>query len=146
MAVASAGAFKCAPRSRQITMPAPHHSSFLQAGCPSCRPTNSIKALKEQSIISLLRKKPTLDKEELSDCRTISNLSHFQNSGTCCQIPSHGSPHFQQFTQFSPVSLLQTSLHRNSSFVHPRSPHQCSRITESIMPLLTRPPCCFRHY
>jgi len=34
-----------APRYRQITMPAPHHS-FLQAGCPSCRPTNSIKALK----------------------------------------------------------------------------------------------------
>ena len=27
---------KSAPRSRQITMPAPHHSSFLQAGCPSC--------------------------------------------------------------------------------------------------------------
>jgi len=24
--------------------PAPHHSVFLQAGCPSCRPTNSIKA------------------------------------------------------------------------------------------------------
>ena len=37
---------KCAPCSRQITMPAPHHSVFLQAGCPSCRPTNSIKALK----------------------------------------------------------------------------------------------------
>jgi len=27
-------------------MPAPHHSIFLQAGCPSCRPTNSVKALK----------------------------------------------------------------------------------------------------
>ena len=27
-------------------MPAPHHSVFLQAGCPSCRPTNSVKALK----------------------------------------------------------------------------------------------------
>ena len=27
---------KSAPRSRQITMPAPHHSVFLQAGCPSC--------------------------------------------------------------------------------------------------------------
>ena len=26
---------------------APHHSVFLQAGCPSCRPTNSVKALKE---------------------------------------------------------------------------------------------------
>ena len=37
---------KSAPCSRQITMPAPHHSSFLQAGCPSCRPTNSVKALK----------------------------------------------------------------------------------------------------
>jgi len=24
--------------------------SFLQAGCPSCRPTNSVKALKEQTI------------------------------------------------------------------------------------------------
>jgi len=30
---------------RQITTPAPHHC-FLQAGCPSCRPTNSVKALK----------------------------------------------------------------------------------------------------
>ena len=37
---------KSAPRSRQITTPAPHHSVFLQAGCSSCHPTNSIKALK----------------------------------------------------------------------------------------------------
>jgi len=28
------------------TTPAPNHSVFLQAGCPSCRPTNSVKALK----------------------------------------------------------------------------------------------------
>ena len=35
---------KSAPHSRQITMPAPHYS-FLQAGCPFCRPTNSVKAL-----------------------------------------------------------------------------------------------------
>jgi len=33
---------KSAPRSRQITMPAPHHSVFLQAGCSFCRPTNSV--------------------------------------------------------------------------------------------------------
>ena len=39
-------ACKSAPRSRQMTMPAPHHSVFLQVGCPSCRPTNSVKALK----------------------------------------------------------------------------------------------------
>jgi len=37
---------KSAPRSKQITTPAPDYSSFLQAGCPSCRPTNSVKALK----------------------------------------------------------------------------------------------------
>jgi len=36
---------KSASRSRQITMPAPHNSVFLQVGCPSCRPTNSVKAL-----------------------------------------------------------------------------------------------------
>ena len=36
---------KSAPRSRQITTPA-LHQSFLQTGCPSCHPTNSVKALK----------------------------------------------------------------------------------------------------
>ena len=32
--------------SLQTTTPVPHRSVFLQAGCPSCHPTNSIKALK----------------------------------------------------------------------------------------------------
>ena len=41
---------KSASRSRQITMPVPQHSSFLQAGCPSCRPTNSVKALKASCV------------------------------------------------------------------------------------------------
>jgi len=40
---------KSAPRSRQITMPAPHPLRFLQAGRPSCHPTNSVKALKATS-------------------------------------------------------------------------------------------------
>ena len=44
------GICKSAPRSRQITMPAPHHSVFLQTGCPSCHPTNSVKALKANCI------------------------------------------------------------------------------------------------
>ena len=39
---------KSASRSRQITKPAPLRS-VLQAGCPSCHPTNSVKALKAQS-------------------------------------------------------------------------------------------------
>ena len=42
---------KSAPRFRQITMPASHHSVFLQAGCPSCHPTNSVKALKADIVI-----------------------------------------------------------------------------------------------
>ena len=36
---------KSAPRSRQITTPAHHHSVFT-GRVPSCRPTNSVKALK----------------------------------------------------------------------------------------------------
>ena len=44
---------KSAPCSKQITMPAPHHSSFLQAGCPSCCPTNSVKALKAKLLLLL---------------------------------------------------------------------------------------------
>ena len=41
---------KSAPRSRQITMPARHHSAFLQAGCPSYQINSSVKALKAQLI------------------------------------------------------------------------------------------------
>jgi len=41
---------KSASHSRQKTTPAPH-PSFLHAGCPSCRPTNSVKTLKALSKI-----------------------------------------------------------------------------------------------
>ena len=45
---------KSASRSRQITMPVLHHSKvFLQAGCPSCRPTTSVKALKAVETVLL---------------------------------------------------------------------------------------------
>ena len=50
---------KSAPSSRQITMPAPHHC-FLQAGCPSCRPTNSVKALKAETYALNQSMKPKL--------------------------------------------------------------------------------------
>ena len=43
---------KSASHSSQKTMPVPHHSVFLQAGCPTCRPTNSVKALKALVTIS----------------------------------------------------------------------------------------------
>lgn len=35
-----------APRSRQTTMPVPHHSIFLRDECSFCQPTDSVKALK----------------------------------------------------------------------------------------------------
>jgi len=41
--------------SSQITTPVLHHSVFLQAGCPSCRPTNSDKALKAKSTHSPIK-------------------------------------------------------------------------------------------
>jgi len=51
--VASAGPY--ASRSRQITMPVLHHSKvFLQAGCPSCCPTISIKTLKAIYLLTYL--------------------------------------------------------------------------------------------
>ena len=40
---------KSAPRSRH------HHSVFLQTGCPSCRPTNSVKALKAQCPVHRMK-------------------------------------------------------------------------------------------
>ena len=57
---------KSAPHSRQITTPAPHYSVFLQAGCPSCHPTNSVKALK--AILQLTR--DSIMKQDMSsqDC------------------------------------------------------------------------------
>ena len=36
----------CTLLQTEVTTPAPDHSVFLQAGCPSCRPTNIVKALK----------------------------------------------------------------------------------------------------
>jgi len=33
---------------------------FLQAGCPSCRPTNSVKALKAQTLYSKLMEKTSM--------------------------------------------------------------------------------------
>jgi len=49
---------KYAPCPRQIIMPACHHSVFLQAGCPSCCPTNSVKGLKVTIFIGFLKRSP----------------------------------------------------------------------------------------
>jgi len=47
--------------------------SFLQARCPSCRPTNSVKALKAKSTVDKTNKnwlpwqRPLRDQQALSD-------------------------------------------------------------------------------
>jgi len=56
VAVASAGAIcKSALRSRQIATPAPNHSDILQDGHPSCRPSNSVKALEASADIDIIK-------------------------------------------------------------------------------------------
>jgi len=49
VAVASAGPYANLHLDPDITTPASHHS-VLQAGCPSCHPTNSVKALKAKAL------------------------------------------------------------------------------------------------
>jgi len=44
VAVASAGPYADRHLTPDTTTAASHQSAFLQAGCPSCHPTNSIKA------------------------------------------------------------------------------------------------------
>jgi len=60
---------KSAPRSRQTTTPEPHHSVFLQTGWPSCRPTNSVNALK--AVVH-----PAIDQYFLATILTAANLPH----------------------------------------------------------------------
>ena len=78
---------KSAPRSRQITTPAPNHSSFLQAGCPSCRPTNSVKALKAEPHANSGRLKSV----NISQCYKQERdcLGHFLRLSAVCWPGAH---------------------------------------------------------
>ena len=64
---------KSAPHSRQITTPAPHHLVFLQVGCPSCRPTNSVKALKGQQYMYM-----KITQNKLSLCTKNTRTSNYK--------------------------------------------------------------------
>jgi len=48
--------------------------SFLQAGCPSCHPTNSVKALKAIKAMKVSRKKSQHTCDEVTRRRTASEL------------------------------------------------------------------------
>ena len=97
---------KSAPRSRQITMPVPHHSSFLQAGCPSCCPTNSIKALKaSQSTEGNKHIISNSKSENILDCVP----GRVNKNNNCCLLTSKN---FNLF-QFS-IPSYQTATHTHT--------------------------------
>ena len=60
-------------------MPTTHHSVFLQAGCPSSRPTNSIKALKanKHKVHKTCRQSSSLP----TQCHTPSQCAVSNNTG-----------------------------------------------------------------
>jgi len=72
VAVAPAGLYANLHLDPDIAMTASHHSVFLQAGCPSCHPTTSIKALKW--VLLLMYKK-------LRCCRYIVQCSGAKGQG-----------------------------------------------------------------
>ena len=91
---------KSASRSRQKTMPAPHHSVFLRARCPSCRPTNSVKALKGFKALTTLvhqyqKSKTILDFNEATDDKVLEGQWHWpyymQTICTSLQTDNHAN-------------------------------------------------------
>jgi len=114
-----------APRSRQITTPARHHSVFLEAGCPSCRPTISVKALKEvQSTLSVsLTNIRNLKKLQITTYR----VSRHDQAGLGLHIPNSTPPcPYESFGFASCPAVLQ----RHTSNIS--SPH-ATAIHNAIM-------------
>jgi len=68
----------CTPRSRQITTPA-HHHCFLQAGCPSCCPTNSVKALNASVVLPTAS--TTTENEKCRQDRSIGTAFNVMQCG-----------------------------------------------------------------
>ena len=82
-----------------MAMPAPHHSSFLQAGCSSCRPTNSVKSLKATPS------HPTATLICWSKSAILHTLTGGRRaSSCCCRQPQHCTA-----PQPSPVPPLRLS-------------------------------------
>jgi len=103
---------KAVPCSRRITM---HPTTqFLQAGCPSCRPTNSVKALKEQKFTSFVS---TFTK---SNGRCISTLIY------------PASCHLQCILSSRSATVCNWSQH---TYAHKRTHRQTDRQTERRRPV-----------
>jgi len=78
---------KSAPWSRHTTMAASHHSVFLRARCPSCRPSNSVKALKASASNQLIN---AVRFKQRTSCRVLNvfnfyliNLTNYAFYNSC---------------------------------------------------------------
>jgi len=98
---------KSVPRSSQITMPAPHHLVFLQAGCPSCHPTNSVKALKTQGRVQYCSVKAYMRLV----LRFPHLLPHVSSTTTCTIVTCQNSSywHWSVCHSHFPFHLLWTT-------------------------------------
>ena len=63
--------------------PRQHPTSFLQAGCPSCHPTNSFKALKESHLVA----GSNIDSVELVGAEMVDS----QYQLLCLNVETHNS-------------------------------------------------------
>ena len=55
--------------------------SFLQAGCPSCRPTNSVKALKDKA----LKAKALISYTQRNKIKTVQYTTTHKKTNTTCK-------------------------------------------------------------
>ena len=86
--------YKSAPHPRQIITPAPHHSVFLQAGCPSCHPTNNVKV--GRTIIKNMNKKNVTTYLLSHICRSLPLANRF----SCFQFHFLASTNRQLYISF----------------------------------------------
>ena len=110
---------KSAPRSRQITTPAPHHSVFLHTGCPSCCPTNSVKALKARKADRKARKIKTSNESvtavSVATCMVVTNRhTDRATSQTSLRSASHLLLGARHCRSISPVHICTPLLWSNN--------------------------------
>ena len=111
---------KSAPRSRQITTPAPT-TQCLQAGCPPCRPTNSVKALKAykhtDTISIILRPHPYRQRSKKNACFYFT-----------CQVLSLAGQN-----RFATVTDRPISPHANAASTFPREAPESGNIPNNLI-------------
>jgi len=87
--------------------------------------------------------KPTLDKDQLSNYRPISNILHIQNSRTFVLSSLNWliTSILMVFSILISHAILQTTFHWNDPVVHSLSPNECHWITEVFYHVFARYKC-----